>query len=69
MGSAIDLKARFRINKSDIKTEKDRCGPASYFNTKCSDVQNPHRFLQVQLTESVVSDLDLANKLWESEKY
>ena len=26
-------------------------------------------FLQVQLIESVVSDLDLENKLWEREKY
>ena len=39
------------------------------FNNKCSDVQNPQRFLQVQLIESVVSDLDLENKLWEREKY
>ena len=28
-----------------------------------------HRFLQVQLVLSVVSDLDLENKLWEREKY
>ena len=69
IGSAIDFKARFRIHKSDIKTKKDRCGTTRHFNSKCSDVQNPHRFLQVQLIESVVSDLDLENKLWEKEKY
>ena len=69
IGSAIDFKARLRIHKSDIKTKKDKCGTARHFNTKCSDVQNSHRFLQVQLTESVVSDLDLENKLWEREKY
>ena len=69
IGSAIDFKARFRIHKSDIKTKKDRCGTARHFNSKCSDVQNPHRFLQVQLIESVVSDLDLESKLWEGEKY
>ena len=69
IGSAIDFKARFRIHKSDIKTKKDRCGTARHFNNKCFDVQNPHRFLQVQLIESVVSDLDLENKLWEREKY
>ena len=69
IGSAIDFKARIRINKSNIKTKKDRCGTARHFNNKCSDVQNPHRFLQVQLIESVVSDLDLENKLWEREKY
>ena len=45
------------------------CGTARHFNTKCSDVQNPNRFLQVQLIESVVSDLDLENKIWEREKY
>ena len=69
MGSAIDFQARFRIHKSNIKTKKGRCGTTRHFNTKCSDVQNPHRFLQVQLIESVVSDLDLENKLWEREKY
>ena len=52
-----------------VITKKDRCGTARHFNTKCSDVQNPHRFLQVQFIESVVSDLDLKNKLWEREKY
>ena len=39
------------------------------FNSKCSDVQNPHGFPQFQLTESVVSDFDFENKLLEKEKY
>ena len=68
IGSAIYFNARFRIHKSDIKTKKDRCGTVRHL-TKCFDVQNPHSFLQVQLIESVVSDLDLENKLWEREKY
>ena len=55
-------------HKSDIKTKKDSCGTAVNFNNKCSDVQTPHRFLQVRLIESAVSDLDLENKLWEREK-
>ena len=63
IGSAIDFQARFRIHKSEIKTKKDR-----HFNTKCSDVQNIHKCFQVQFIESVVSDLDLENKLWEKEK-
>ena len=67
IGSAIDFKARFKIRKSYIKTNKDRCGTSRHFNTKCSDFQNPHRFLQVQLIESVLNDLDLENKLWERE--
>ena len=69
IGSANDFKARFRIHKSDITTKKDRCGTARYFNTICSDVQNPHRFLEVQLIESVVCDLDIESKLWESKKF
>ena len=52
-----------------MKTKKDKCATARYFSNKCSDVQNSHRFLQVQLIESVVSDLDLENKPWEREKY
>ena len=47
---------------------KDRCGTARHFNSKFSDVQNSHRFPQVHLTESVVSDLDFENKLLEREK-
>ena len=69
IGSATDFKARFRIHKSDIKTKKDRCDTASHFNSKCSDVQNPHRFFQVQLMKSVVRDLDLENNLLERDKY
>ena len=69
IGSGIDFKARFRTHKSDIKTKKDSCGTSRHFNSKCPDVQNPHRFLQVQLIESVVSDLDPENKLREKEKY
>ena len=69
VGSAIDFKTRFRIHKSDIKTKKDRCGTARHFNNKCSDNNNPHKFLQVQLIESVTSDYDLEGKLWEREKY
>ena len=67
--SAIDFKAIFRIHVSGIKTKKDRCDTTRHFNNKCFDVQNPHRFLQVQLIESVVSDLDLENNLWEREKH
>ena len=51
--------ARFRIRKSDIKTKKDRCGTARHFNNKCFDSSNPHIFLQVQLIESVQSDVNL----------
>ena len=59
IGSAIDFKTTFRIHRSDIKTKKDRCGTTSDFNTKTFDIQNPHRFFQIQIIESVVIYLDL----------
>ena len=64
IGSTIDFKATLRIHKSDIET-KDRCG-ILIINALMSKID---RFLQVQLIESVVGDLDLLNKLWEREKY
>ena len=63
VGSATDFKARFRIHKSNIKTKKDRCGTATHFNNKCCDNSNPYIFLQVQLIESVQSDVNLEGKL------
>ena len=69
VGSALDFKSRFRLHKSDITTKKDRCGTARHFNTKCSDDKNPHKFLQVQIIESVKSNYNLDGKLWERERY
>ena len=69
VGSALDFKSRFRIHKSDIKTKKDRCGTARHFNTKCTDSSNPHKFLKVQIIESVQCDYNLEGKLWERERY
>ena len=57
--SAPDIKTRFRIRKSDIKTTKDRCGTARYFNNKCCDSSNLHMFLQKQSIQSVQSDVRL----------
>ena len=67
VGSTTDFKARFRLHKSDIKTKKDRCGTTRHFNNKCCDSSNPHKFIQVQLIESVQSDME--GKLWERKKY
>ena len=69
VGSALDFKGRFRVHKSDIKTKKDRCGTARHFNNKCIDISNPHKFLKVQIIESVFDDGDLEGKLWERERY
>ena len=42
IGSAFNFKQRFRIHRSDIKTSKDRCGTARYFNNVCC--QSPFLF-------------------------
>ena len=51
VGSAINFKLRFRIHKSDIKTNKDRCGTARHFNNKCCSPNNKHNYLKVQILE------------------
>ena len=47
VGSAINFKQRFIIHKFDIKTNKDRCGIASHFNSKCCSPNNKHAYLKV----------------------
>ena len=69
VGSALDFKSRFRIHKSDIKTKKDRCGTARHFNTKCTDSSNSHKFLRIQIIESLQCAYNLEGKLWERERY
>ena len=46
VGSAISFKQRFRIHKSDTKSNKDRCGIARHFN-KCCSPNNKHAYLKV----------------------
>ena len=48
VGSAINFKQIFRIHKSDIKTNKDRCGTARHFNNKCCSPNNKHAYLKVR---------------------
>ena len=56
VGSAVKFKTRFRIHKSDIKTKKERCGSARYFNSKCYHDTKPFQYLKVQLIEQVQSN-------------
>ena len=67
--SALDFQSRFKIHKSDIKTEKDRCGTVRHFNTKCNDSYNPHKCSKIQIIKSVQCDYSLDGKLWERERY
>ena len=54
VGTAIKLKSKFRIHKSDRKTKKDRCGSARHFNNKCCNSINLSVYLRVQLIEKVI---------------
>ena len=56
LGSAIDFKQRFRIDKYDIKTNKDLCGTARHFKNKSYDSNNKHVYLNVQISEQVFDD-------------
>ena len=71
IGSALNFKQQFRIHKSEIKTNKDRCGTARHFNNVCCHPSNPHFYLKVQLIEQVFCndvDKDIEAILWEREK-
>ena len=53
VGSAVNFKLRFRIYKSDIKTNKDRCGTARHFNNECCSPDNKQTYLKVQIIQQV----------------
>ena len=70
VGSATNFKSRFRIYKSGIKTNKDKCGTAKHFNGKCKNGNNIVQFLSVQIIEHVCSNTtDIEKILWHREKY
>ena len=49
VGSATNLKNRFRIHKSDIKTSKERRGTPTHFNGNCKNNSNIFQFLSAKL--------------------
>ena len=53
VGSAIKFKSKFRIHKSDTKTEIDRWGTARHFDNQCCHSSNLFVYLRVQLIEKV----------------
>ena len=71
VGSAINFKQRFRIHKSDIKTNKDRCGTARHFNNKYCGPNSNHAYLKIQIIEQVFNNnqFSIEDLLWEREKY
>ena len=68
VGSASNFKQRFRIDISDIKTNKDCCGT---FNNKCCSPNNKHAYLKIQIIEKVFKNnqFSIEDLLWEQEKY
>ena len=53
---AINIKQRFRIHKSDIKTKKNRCGTVSHFSNECCSPKNKHAYLKIQIIEQVFNN-------------
>ena len=70
VGSAANFKSRVRIHKSDIKTNKNRCGTAKHFNGMCKNDKNTFQFLSVQIIEQVYSNsANIEEILYHREKY
>ena len=71
VGSAIDFKQRFKIHKSDIKTNKYHCGTASHFNNKCYSPNDKYAYLKVQIIEQVFNNnpCSFEDLLWERQKF
>ena len=71
VGLAINFKQKFRIHKSDIKTNKNGCGTARHSNNKCCNPNNKHSYLKVQIIEKVFNNnqFSIEDLLWEREKY
>ena len=67
VGPSINFKQRFRIHKSDIKTNKDRSGTARHFNNKCCSPNNKHVYLVIPITEQVFNNnqFSIEDLLWE----
>ena len=71
VGSTTSFKQRFRIHKSDIKTNKDHFETPRHFNSICCHPINLHGYLKMHLIEKVFCDAskDIESILWEREEY
>ena len=69
LGSAVKIKTRFCIHKSDIKSKNERCGSARHFNSKCYHDTNPFKYHKVKLIEQVhYNNLEkIEDILWDRE--
>ena len=69
VGAATNFKNCFRIHKSDIKTNKDRCGMAQNFHGMCKNDNNIFQFWSVQINEQVSSNTtNIEVILWHRKK-
>ena len=71
VGSATGFKERFRIPKSDINTDKIRCGVTNHLLNVCCSSTRKFEYLQAQLIVKVPvqNDDDVDNVFREREKY
>ena len=71
IGSAVDFKPRFRVQKSDIKTKKERCGTSRHFNEKCLCSTSLFGYVKVQIIEQVFSEdpSNIEEMRWYRERY
>ena len=71
VGSATGFKEGFRIHKSDINTDKIRCGVTNHLLNVCCSSTGKFEYLQAQLTVkvSVQNDDDVDKVFREREKY
>ena len=59
-----NFKRKYRVHKSDVITDKDRCSVTKLFLTKFTGGKNVEN-IEVQLTELVEEgNYDLEGKLW-----
>ena len=70
VGSAynINFKPRFRVDKSDTNTDKDRCGVAKHFLNKCIDVGRIEDIEVHLIEQNEEGNYDVEDKLWCREK-
>ena len=65
----VDFKPRFRVQKSNIKTIKERCHTSRHLNERCLCSTSPFGYVKVQIIEQVyLEDHQQLKKCFSMEK-
>ena len=59
----------FLRKESVTRTKRDRCGTGQGFNNKCSDPHDLHKYLVVQIAETIRANRWRREKYWQSELF